>query len=99
MDHLVWNVRPEIFSLGPFRVHWYGLLFALGFAVGHQIMVQFYRREGRPLENLSSLLLYLLLGTIIGARLGHVFLYEPGYYLARPRKLLMLWEGGLASHG
>jgi len=99
MDHLVWNVDPEIFSLGPFRPRWYGLLFALGFAVGYQIMVQVYRREGRPLENLSSLLLYLLLGTIIGARLGHTLLYQPDYYLARPWEILMIWQGGLASHG
>jgi prolipoprotein diacylglyceryl transferase len=99
MDHLVWNVGPEIFSLGPFRPRWYGLFFALGFAIGYQIMVQFYRREGRPLENLSSLLLYLLLGTIIGARLGHTLLYQPDYYLARPWEILMIWQGGLASHG
>ncbi|MGH7830784.1 MAG: prolipoprotein diacylglyceryl transferase, partial [Candidatus Binatia bacterium] len=99
MEHFVWNVSPEIFRLGPFRVHWYGLFFALGFAVGYQIMVQFYRREGRPLENLSSLLLYMLLGTVVGARLGHVFLYEPGYYLSRPWEIPMIWRGGLASHG
>ncbi len=99
MDHFVWNVEPEIFSIGPFHPRWYGLFFALGFAVGYQIMAQFYRREGRPLENLSNLLVYLLFGTIIGARLGHVFLYQPDYYLTHPWKILMIWEGGLASHG
>lgn len=99
MEHFVWDISPEIFRFGPVRVHWYGLLFALGFFAGHQIMVQFYRREGRPLENLSSLLLYMMLGTILGARLGHVFLYEPGYYLSRPWEIPMIWRGGLASHG
>jgi prolipoprotein diacylglyceryl transferase len=99
MDHFVWNVEPDIFSLGPFRPRWYGLLFALGFVVGYEIVAQFYRREGRPLENLSSLFLYLFLGTIIGARLGHVFLYQPDYYLSRPWEILMVWQGGLASHG
>lgn len=99
MDHLVWSVDPDIFSLGPFRVRWYGLFFALGFAVGYEIMVRIYRRESRPLENLSNLLLFLVLGTIIGARLGHVLLYQPGYYLTRPWKILMIWQGGLASHG
>ena len=99
MDSLVWKVHPEIFSLGPFRVHWYGLFFALGFVVGYAILAQFYRKEGRPIENLSSLFLYVIFGTLIGARLGHVLLYQPDYYLARPWEILMIWQGGLASHG
>jgi len=99
MDRLVWNVGPEIFSFGPFRVRWYGLFFALGFIVGYAIVAQFYRKEGRPIENLSNLFLYLFLGTLIGARLGHVLFYQPDYYLARPWEILMIWQGGLASHG
>lgn len=96
---MVWNVDPEIFSLGLFRVRWYGLFFALGFVAGYEILARFYRREGRPLENLSNLFLYLVGGTIIGARLGHVLLYQPGYYLTHPLEILMIWGGGLASHG
>jgi phosphatidylglycerol:prolipoprotein diacylglycerol transferase len=99
MYHLVWNVDPEIFSLGPFHLRWYGLFFALGFFLGYMILAQFYRKECRNLDNLSDLFLYLLLGTIIGARLGHVFLYQPGYYLAHPLEIPMIWQGGLASHG
>ncbi len=99
MHPIVWNVDPEIFSLGPFHVRWYGVFFTLGFFLGYEIMAQIYRREGRNLENLSDLLLHLLLGTIIGARLGHVFLYQPDYYLSHPWEILMIWEGGLASHG
>jgi phosphatidylglycerol---prolipoprotein diacylglyceryl transferase len=99
MHHPVWNVDPEIFSLGPFQPRWYGLFFALGFFLGYEIMAQFYRREGRNLHDLSELLLYLIVGTIIGARLGHVLLYQPGYYLAHPWEIFMIWQGGLASHG
>jgi phosphatidylglycerol---prolipoprotein diacylglyceryl transferase len=99
MHHPVWNADPEIFSLGPLQLRWYGLFFALGFFLGYEIMVEFYRREGRNLDSLSALLLYLILGTIIGARLGHVFLYQPGYYLAHPWEIPMVWQGGLASHG
>jgi len=99
MHPLVWNLNPEIFSLGPVHVRWYGVFFALGFFLGYEIMARIYRREGRNLENLSDLLLYLMLGTVIGARLGHVFLYQPDYYLAHPWEIPMLWEGGLASHG
>jgi prolipoprotein diacylglyceryl transferase len=92
-------MAPDIVHFGPLRLRWYGLFFALGFLSGYQIMARFYRREGRPLENLSSLSLYLILGTIIGARLGHVLLYQPDYYLTHPWEILMIWEGGLASHG
>jgi phosphatidylglycerol---prolipoprotein diacylglyceryl transferase len=99
MHPLVWNVDPDIFSLGAFHLRWYGLFFALGFFLGYLIMAQFYRREERPLENLSDLFLYLFLGTIIGARLGHVFLYQPDYFLSHPWEIPMIWEGGLASHG
>jgi phosphatidylglycerol---prolipoprotein diacylglyceryl transferase len=99
MHHLMWNVQPEIFTLGPFQLRWYGLFFALGFFLGYGIMVQFYRREGRDLENLSALGFYLFLGTLIGARLGHVLFYQPDYYLAHPWEIPMIWKGGLASHG
>jgi len=99
MQHWVWDIDPAILRLGRFEVHWYGLFFALGFFLGFQIMAQIYRREERDLNNLSELLLYLMLGTVIGARLGHVLLYQPDYYLAHPWKILMIWEGGLASHG
>jgi phosphatidylglycerol---prolipoprotein diacylglyceryl transferase len=99
MRHLVWNVDPDIFSLGPFHPRWYGLFFALGFFLGYEIMAQFYRREGRNIGHLSDLLLYLLLGTILGARLGHVVFYQPDYYLAHPWEIPMVWQGGLASHG
>lgn len=99
MDYLVWNVSPEIFRLGPLAPRWYGLLFALGFVLGYQIGLQIYRHEGRPEKNLSILVLYLMVGTIVGARLGHVLLYQPDYYLRRPWEILMIWRGGLASHG
>jgi prolipoprotein diacylglyceryl transferase len=99
LDYLIWNLDPDIFRLGPFAVRWYGLFFALGFALGYMIMVQIYRNEKRPEEHLSSLFLYIFLGTLIGARLGHVLFYQPDYYLPRPWEIFMIWQGGLASHG
>ena len=99
MHYLVWNIDPEILSLGPIAVRWYGLLFALSFLLGYLILLRIYRNEKRSEENLSSLFLYIFLGTIIGARLGHVLFYQPDYYLARPWEILMIWQGGLASHG
>ncbi|MGE5216909.1 MAG: prolipoprotein diacylglyceryl transferase [Chloroflexota bacterium] len=99
MHYWVWNIDPAIFRLGPFEVRWYGLFFALGFFLGFQIMTQTYHREGRDIGALSDLLLYLMLGTIIGARLGHVLFYQPDYYFTHPLEIIMIWKGGLASHG
>jgi phosphatidylglycerol:prolipoprotein diacylglycerol transferase len=94
-----WNASPEIFSLGPLTLRWYGLLFATGFALGYQVVKQFFKNEKVPLELLDPLVFYLMVGTIIGARLGHCLFYEPEIYLADPIRILKVWEGGLASHG
>jgi phosphatidylglycerol---prolipoprotein diacylglyceryl transferase len=99
LDYLIWNLDPEIFHLGPIGPRWYGLFFALGFVVGYFVLLQIYRNERRQEENLSSLFMYVFLGTLVGARLGHVLFYQPDYYLARPWEILMIWQGGLASHG
>src|SRR3954464_515449 len=94
-----WNASPEIFNVGPLQVRWYSLMFIIGFAVGFKIMEWMCRRENKPLEKLDTLLFYVMGGTLIGARLGHCLFYEPGYYLSHPLEILMVWRGGLASHG
>ena len=58
-----------------------------------------FKREGEPIALLDSLTTYTIIGTLIGARLGHCLFYEPGYYLGNPIKIFYVWEGGLASHG
>ncbi|MCG6969229.1 MAG: prolipoprotein diacylglyceryl transferase [Gammaproteobacteria bacterium] len=99
MDYFVWNVSPEIVSIGPLTVRWYGALFATGFICGYYFMRWLYRRENKNVDELENLLLYIAAGTIIGARLGHCLFYDPGFYLSHPLKILAIWEGGLASHG
>jgi phosphatidylglycerol:prolipoprotein diacylglycerol transferase len=94
-----WNASPEIFTLGPLTLRWYGLLFASGFALGFQVVKKFFIQENVPTEYLDPLVFYLMVGTIIGARLGHCLFYEPSVYLADPIRILKVWEGGLASHG
>lgn len=96
---IYWDVSPIIFELGPFAVRWYGLLFALSFFLGFFIMRWIFRREQRPERDLDQLLLYMVAGTIIGARLGHVIFYDPGYYFSNPVEIIKVWRGGLASHG
>ncbi|MFA6570885.1 MAG: prolipoprotein diacylglyceryl transferase [Bacteroidota bacterium] len=96
---IYWNVRPEIFSLGVITVRWYGLLFTLGFVIGYIIMQVFFKKEEKDLKYLDALTVYMLIGTVVGARLGHCLFYSPGYYLSHPIEILKVWEGGLASHG
>ncbi|POY36231.1 prolipoprotein diacylglyceryl transferase [Solitalea longa] len=99
LNYITWNVSREIFSLGPLVLRWYGLLFASGFAIGYFIMQKIFKQEGIKEEVLDKLTMYMVVSTVLGARLGHCLFYEPDYYLAHPLKILMIWEGGLASHG
>ena len=99
LNYITWDVDPVLFSLGPLQVRWYGLLWALGFLIGYFVMRGIYRREKMTDDSLDKLLVYMLLSTVIGARLGHCLFYEPKEYLANPISMLYIWEGGLASHG
>lgn len=99
MNYLTWNMDPVLLSLGPLKVHWYGLLFASGFIIGFQIMQWMFKRENKNSEDLDKLLWFLLIGVVVGARLAHVVFYDPSYYFNDPVKILKIWEGGLASHG
>jgi len=94
-----WNIDPELFSLGPVKIRWYGLAFASSFIFGFLLLRRIFRLEGRPVKNLEKLLVYALIGTILGARLGHCFFYNPSYFLSNPIEILKVWKGGLASHG
>ena len=106
LAYIIWDVAPEIFTLpetipyiGGYSVRWYGLLFALGFIFGYMILKKMFDKEGVPVKVLDDLSTYMLIFTILGARLGHCLFYEPGYYLSNPIEILKIWEGGLASHG
>lgn len=99
MQHLIWDFSPEIFRIGAFAPRYYGLMFAIGFMVGYAITQKIFRFENRNEEDLSSLLFHIMVGTIVGARVGHCLFYEPEYYLANPIEILYVWRGGLASHG
>lgn len=99
LNEVLWNADPVIFSLGPIAVRWYGLCFAVGFLIGYQIVAKMFKHEGAPEQWLGILLIYLVIGTVVGARLGHVFFYEWDYYSAHPGEIIKVWNGGLASHG
>ncbi|MBQ0054247.1 MAG: prolipoprotein diacylglyceryl transferase [Bacteroidales bacterium] len=99
LAYIDWNVDPVLFSIGSLKVRYYGLLFVSGFILGYFMFKSFFKREKLPVSLLDPLLYLLIFCTLIGARLGHVLFYQPGWYLAHPGEILKVWEGGLASHG
>lgn len=96
---MIWMADPVALSLGPITVRWYGLLFSGGFIIGYFMMNYMFKLKGYKTDDLDRLLIYVIVGTVIGARLGHCLIYEPDYYLANPIEILKIWKGGLASHG
>lgn len=96
----VWNIDPEIIKItDSYGIRWYGLLFVAGFIPGYFFMRNRFREAGYADTILESLVGYIALGVIVGARLGHCLFYDPSLYLSKPWKILFIWEGGLASHG
>ncbi len=106
LNFIVWNVDPICFTipewlplLGGRPIAWYGIIWALVFIIGFFIMKKIYNREKIQPEYLDKLFVYMVVSTIIGARLGHCLFYDAEYYFSNPIKFLAVWEGGLASHG
>ncbi len=95
---ITWDVSPTIID-SFITVRWYGLMFAIGFLIGYELVAKMFKHEGAPERWLGILLIYVVVATIVGARLGHVFFYEWDVYRADPIRILYIWEGGLASHG
>lgn len=111
LNFIVWNVKPQIVNLGVFELRYYSLLFAVAFILGYIIIYKMMKREGLDTALLEKLTIYVVLSTIIGARLGHCLFYEFDYYIKHPLEMILPWKGtigkdfrftgyqGLASHG
>jgi prolipoprotein diacylglyceryltransferase len=82
-----------MFSIGPISVRWYGLLFASAFIFGYKVMQWVYKKENKPVSDVEQLTVYMILGTVIGARLGHCLFYNPDFYLSNPLEILKVWKG------
>ena len=98
LDFITWTANPILIS-SPVTIRWYGIMFVIGFFLGYKIVERIFRHEGAPEKWLGILLIYVVVATIVGSRLGHVFFYAWGYYSRHPIEILYTWEGGLASHG
>lgn len=95
-----WTFDPRVIS--SFNTpRWYGIMWALSFYIGFEILKRIYKREGAPDAWMDKTFIYVLIGGVLGARFGHCLFYEPGYYLSFDHfyEILFIWQGGLASHG
>lgn len=98
VNFITWDWNPDIIT-SPVTIRWYGAMFAIGFIAGVALLSRMYRHEGVKSSWVDSLFVIVVICTIIGARLGHVFFYAWDYYSQHPADIFKIWEGGLASHG
>ena len=96
---VMWNFDPVFFRIGSVEIRYYGVMWAIAFAISMWLFIRFVKREGYPDKIFDSIFWFGTLSTIIGARLGHCLFYETDYYLSNPVQILNIRQGGLASHG
>ena len=95
------NIDPVAFSIGPLTVRWYGLMYLAGFAIGWWLGARRIAKGQAPITRaqLDDLLFLVVLGVILGGRLGYVLFYKPGYYASHPLEIFAIWQGGMSFHG
>jgi len=95
------NINPILIELGPFRLSWYGLMYVFGFAASYLLVRYQMKRKDFGISKLEveNLYFYLILGLVIGARLGYVLFYDLKMYLADPFEIVAVWHGGMSFHG
>lgn len=99
LGYILWDVSPSIVNFFGREIRWYGLLWALSFIAGSYLMTWMYENAGRNKKEIDSLTIYMMLATVLGARLGHCIFYDWDLYKDNLISILYVWEGGLASHG
>jgi len=94
-------INPTIINIGPLQIRWYGVMYILAFLASY-FLVRYQIRKKRlniDINTVNDLFLFLIIGLIIGARLGYVIFYNLPFYLSHPLKLFAIWEGGMSFHG
>jgi len=95
------NIDPVFLRLGPIQLRWYGLMYMLSFIIGFFVFRRFakYRKLNISTDDLYDLLFYLILGVMIGGRLGYVLFYDLASYVRAPLSIFAIWQGGMSFHG
>lgn len=97
---IVWNVSPYVHQFSAtYAIRWYGILFAIAFVSTYYILTFISRKENFPESTLNKMAIAVVIGGLVGSRLGHCLFYEPSFYLQHPIQILHIWKGGLSSHG
>lgn len=96
------NINPVLVNLGPFEIRYYGLVYVIGFLLAYFIL-KILAKNGK-IKNINSrkvddLIIYLIIGVIVGARIFEILFYEPAFYFSNPLEMFMIWHGGLSFHG
>ena len=114
LSYILWNPSLEAFSIGPFSIRWYSLMWLIGLALAYLMVRWLYKKQGIPNEKFEPLFIYCFMGILIGARLGHCIFYQPDYFLTSWKGVIEMflpihidaaggWKmtgyQGLASHG
>ncbi len=96
------NLNPNLFSIGPFTVKYYGLVYAIGFVISYLVLQHFAKHnkiKNLTTEIVDKFTIYLILATVIGGRLGEVIFYNFSYYIVNPLDIFAIWKGGMSFHG
>ncbi|UCH06736.1 MAG: prolipoprotein diacylglyceryl transferase [Deltaproteobacteria bacterium] len=95
------SINPTIVKLGPVQIRWYGVMYILGFTISYLLVKYQIRKKRLDIDTavINDLFLYLIIGLIVGARIGYVVFYNLAFYFDHPLKLLAVWEGGMSFHG
>lgn len=95
------EINPVMVELGPLKIHWYGVMYLIGFALGWWLGTVRAKQSNSVMtpEQVGDLVFYVALGVVIGGRLGYVLFYDFYEYLQQPLAIFQLWQGGMAFHG
>lgn len=101
LSYITWDVKPTIFEIPgvDWPIRWYGLMWALGLIASQQIMYHIFKLENRPVKDVDTLTVYIVVGTLLGARFGHFLFYDPQMFITDPLSIILPPYAGLASHG
>lgn len=94
-------IKPYIFKIGPLQVRWYGLMYLLGFLSTYLLVKYQIRKKGLDIRksDVDDLSFYIIIGLLLGARLGYIIFYNLPQYLSHPLEILAVWHGGMSFHG
>src|SRR5688572_18029220 len=95
------NIDPVFLSLGPLQLRWYGLMYMVSFILGYFVLKRYakVRKLGLSTDDLYDLLFFLIVGVMVGGRIGYVLFYDLGNYLRDPIAIFKIWQGGMSFHG